>query len=409
MDHTELSLSTERPPPSAGRQPSWYRRLRAARWLWVPLAAFLISRLGIVLVAYIAAPLMVDSSIPPPYHLFGLDNILLDVFASRWDTGFYLRIATDGYAYEAGERLPPMAFWPMLPLLMRALGSLIGSPAVAGLIITNAALLGAALLLYQLVVDEWGGAVAERAVWYMLIFPCSFFGSAIYTESILLFCAIGALLLARRGFWESAAILAFAAALCRLVGLIVGPMLLLEWWRQRQRADARRPPLIAALAAFAAPLGSAAYILYLQLRFGDPLAFANASAAWERQPGLPLKLITDLLQTPAEGWGAAILAGRLYLDNWIDLLFALAFLGLGLMFLIQRRWPETAFILTGVLIPLSSNLLMAMRRYVWVLFPAYILLARWGARPWVDRIITTLFLLGLALFTALFANWYWVG
>jgi hypothetical protein len=52
---------------------------------------------------------------------------------------------------------------------------------------------------------------------------------------------------------------------------------------------------------------------------------------------------------------------------------------------------------------------MSQRRYVWVLFPAFILLAQWGDRPWFDRLVTTLSLLLLGLFTALFANGYWVG
>ncbi len=52
---------------------------------------------------------------------------------------------------------------------------------------------------------------------------------------------------------------------------------------------------------------------------------------------------------------------------------------------------------------------MSQRRYVWTLFPIFFVLARWGERPWLDRVITALSLLGLGLFTALFANWYWVG
>ena len=59
--------------------------------------------------------------------------------------------------------------------------------------------------------------------------------------------------------------------------------------------------------------------------------------------------------------------------------------------------------------PFSSGLLMSQRRYMWVLFPAFILLARWGEYRWVDRTITAFSLMGLALFTAMFANWYWVG
>ena len=70
---------------------------------------------------------------------------------------------------------------------------------------------------------------------------------------------------------------------------------------------------------------------------------------------------------------------------------------------------EAAFVLLGVLITLNSGLLMSMCRYVWVLFPAFILLAQWGRCPAIDKMITTFSLLGLALFTALFANGYWIG
>ncbi|MFZ2361240.1 MAG: hypothetical protein WA040_18000 [Anaerolineae bacterium] len=38
------------------------------------------------------------------------------------------------------------------------------------------------------------------------------------------------------------------------------------------------------------------------------------------------------------------------------------------------------------------------------------LLARWGeGRPWLERSITLLFAIGLALSVALFANGYWVA
>jgi hypothetical protein len=120
-------------------------------------------------------------------------------------------------------------------------------------------------------------------------------------------------------------------------------------------------------------------------------------------------MLSDLFQAPQAGWLSGLLAGQVHLDNWTDFLFVLAFLGMGLVLLYQRRWSESIFVLLGVLIPLNSGLLMSQRRYMWVLFPAFILLARWGKHHWVDRAITLLFISGLALYTALFANWYWVG
>ncbi len=390
-----------------GLKAEHFARLCAARWLWLPLLSFVITRLGIALIAYVAMPLMADSSVPP-YHIRP-DNTLLDVFGSRWDTGFYLGIATEGYRFE-GARLPSVAFFPLLPLLIRAVTLLVGDPLVAGVVIANAALLGASIFVYRLADEAWGSAVADRAVWYLLIFPTSFFGSAIYSESLFLMGATGALYAARHNRWAIAAMLGILTGLTRLMGLVVAPMLAVEWWMQRRHAQSSAKPSAAALLApLAVVVGTSIFMLYLQWNFGDPLAFAHASEAWGRQPSSPIETIGELLRPPLEGWGAAILAGRLPLDNWIDLLASLTTLVLGGVLLRQRRWSEGMFVVLGALIPLSSGLLMSQRRYVWTLFPIFFLLARWGERPWLDRAITALSLLGLGLFTALFANWYWVG
>lgn len=384
----------------------------SASWIWVPLAAFLITRIGIGLVAYISQGILVEGGTAPPYHIIP-DNILLDAFGSRWDTGFYLSIADEGYFYR-GVDLPSVAFFPLLPLLIRAVKPLTGDSLTAGLLITNLALLGASILFYKLVEMQWGKQIAGRAVWYLLIFPTAFFGSAIYTESLFLLTAIGALYFARKGYWESAALFGIAASATRLIGLIVGPMLLIEWWMQRRAAvgdeSKNRPSYKSLLAPILSPLGAAAYILYLKVVFGDPFAFANASAAWGREPQSPLEMVQWLFHAPDGGWLTALKAGNINPDDWIDLLTIIAFLAIGIVLLYQKRWSEGTFVLLGVLIPLNSGLLMSQRRYMWVLFPAFILLARWGGKnPWFDKTITVLFVSGLALFTALFANWYWVA
>jgi hypothetical protein len=387
----------------------WWARLRAARWVWVSLLVFAATRLGILLAAYLAAGLFADSPFVPPYHLRGTANVLLDVFGSRWDTGFYVSIAEEGYRYQ-GVPLPSVAFFPLYPLMMRALGALVGDALVAGILISNAALLLATMLLYRLAAESWGQAVAERTIWYFLIFPTAFFGAAVYSESLFLLAAIGALYFARRGYWEAAALLGIAAALTRLMGLIVAPMLLVEWWIQRrERPIETRPSPLALLAALAVPLGTLAYAAYLNRVFGDPLAFVHGAAAWARQPQSPLVTFAGLLQTPEGGWWSALLAGRVHPDNWIDLGFVLVFLALGLVLLFRRRWSEGLFVTLGAAVALSSGLLMSQRRYVWVLFPAFILLAQWGGRPWFDRLVTAVSLLLLGMFTALFANGYWVG
>ena len=389
------------------QQLNLWDRVKAARWFWMSALIFSVTRLGVFLIAYLGAPLINDQS-GTLYHLRPPDNVVLDVLGSRWDTGFYVSIAEEGYKYE-GVSLPSVAFFPLLPLIMRAVMSLGVDAVVAGVWITNLALLVGTILFYRLVEMEWGQPVADRAIWYFLIFPTSFFGSAIYTESPFLICAIGALYFARRGYWESAGLLGIFATLSRLIGLLVAPLLLIEWWMQHRKPLIKRPALWTFVAPALAPMGTFAYMAYLWRTFGDPLAFIHASAAWGREPSTPWTMIGELFATPAGGWGAALSAGFVHLDNWMDFLFVISFLGMGIVLLFQKRWSEGAFVTLGALIPLFSGLLMSQRRYMWALFPAFILLARWGEQTWIDRLLTVLFLTGLALFTVLFANGYWVA
>jgi hypothetical protein len=385
----------------------------------MPVLAFLITRVGIAGVAYFSTPILVDSNVPP-YHLRP-DNTLLDVFGSRWDSGFYLSIAEEGYRYEDVE-LPSVAFFPLYPMLIRAGVAVTGDSLAAGILVSNLALLGAVILLYRLAGEEWGQGTAERSVWYVLIYPAAFFGSAVYTEGLFMLLSIAALYLARKDRWWAAGLVGILAAMTRLVGMIVAPMLALEWLQKRRagritgmdeaapdEGEKKRPGLSDLLATLLAPIGTLAYMFYLQWLMGDPLGFMRASQAWARQPRSPLETVGELFITPLQGWGRAIADGALPLDNWVDFSFVLFFVFLGVVLLFQKRWSEAAFVLMGAIIPFSSGLLMSQRRYMWVLFPAFILLARWGKNSWVDRMVFVFSLLALGLFTAMYANWYWVG
>ncbi|HNB53485.1 MAG TPA: mannosyltransferase family protein, partial [Anaerolineales bacterium] len=281
--------------------------LKKARWFWMSLFIFGVTRLGVALIAYLGAPLIADAP-NTLYHLRPPENTILDVLGSRWDTGFYVSIAEEGYKYQ-GVPLPSVAFFPLLPMLMRA-GMALGLDAlVAGVLVANLALLLATMLFYRLVEMEWGQGIADRTIWYFLIFPTALFGSAIYSESLFLLCAIGALYLARQGAWESAGLLGIFAALSRFLGILVAPLLLVEWLMQRRKPMFRRPGNWALGAAVVVPLGTVAYMAYLGKTFGDPLAFLHASEAWGRAASSPWTMIGDLLARPEAGWGAALAGG----------------------------------------------------------------------------------------------------
>jgi len=395
-------------PVTPSPEPDGWRDLLArAHWLRTPFFVFLVTRLGIMAIAYIAMSVIPDAQ-ETIYHLRGTGNRLLDVFGSRWDTGFYVSIAEEGYRLE-GVEFPSVAFFPLLPILMRLLMPVVGDAVVAGILISNLALLAATIVLYRMVLEEWDEAVAERTIWYLSVFPASLFGSAIYTESLFLLTVIGASFLARRGRWFGAGMLGVAASLTRLHGILVVVLLAGEWWRQRQSHAAEKPSLAALAAAAVVPLGTMAYMLYCWKAFGHPMAFATAASAWGRVPKSPFAAMAEVVQTPPGGWVSGLFAGSIHVDNWIDLTAVLAFLLLGCALLALGRWGEGLFVVLGVNLSFGSGLLMSQRRYMWVLFPVFVLLGVWGERPWLDRTLTLLSALGLALCTALFANGYWVG
>lgn len=390
--------------PRLGQGP---RALLGRRDVTAPLLAFAVSRVAVFLAVYLSASLVAERPDLPPYHLRGTDNVLVDVLGSRWDSGFYVSIAEEGYRI-VGDPFPSVPFFPLLPLAMRALGALLGDVVPAGILVSNLCLLGAGLLIFRLIEERSGADAAERAVWYLMVFPTSLFGSAVYAESLFLLVATGTLYLARRGAWESAALLGYLTALTRFVGLLLAPVLLLEWWMQRRRNEGR-PPVWGLVAPLAVAAGCGSYMLYLGRRFGDPLAFVHASAAWGRQPSAPGRLLEGLRIAPDGGWWAALWQGALPLVNLLDLGFLLLFFCLGLLLLWRRYWPEACFVLGGVVLAAGSGLLLSQARYMWVLFPAFLPLAEAARRPWLDRLVTTVSLTLLVLFSALFARNYWVG
>lgn len=72
------------------------------------------------------------------------------------------------------------------------------STSVAGLIIANAAALGAFGLLRALVEREESAAVARRSLLYLAVFPTAFFLLAAYAESLFLLWSVACFLALRR-------------------------------------------------------------------------------------------------------------------------------------------------------------------------------------------------------------------
>ena len=372
------------------------------------LLLFLLTRLALLLAGLVGHGLL-----PPGPGLTG-GNLRVEHEApaaveiwARWDSEWYLLIAERGYdvgdflngfpvAYEVADTT---GFFPLYPLLLRALTPFTGAIG-AGIFISNLALLLAVGLIFVISRDLWGpgfGAQAgEAAAVALLICPASAFHSAVYAESLFLALSLAAVRYARQGRFGWSGLWAACATLSRPFGALLAVPLAVEWWRNRHRSRWGW----AAMLAVAAGLGL--YMLFCYGLFGDGLAFVHRQGRWRGALGVPGLAFVRWWQS------GPTLSGTH--GSTIELIVALCIIAaLPAAF---RRLPRSfaLYFTAGVLVPLSSSL-WSFTRIASTLFPIYLLIGlSWaeGKRrlPIAYAIVSgTLALIAMAFFAA---GW-WVG
>ena len=170
----------------------------------------LVSRFGVLAVAFLAVLLI---GFPPEaaqrWRIYS--NELLDLPA-RWDTGWYLGIATEGYKFDAtfpADFQQNIAFFPAFPMSMRYLSVVLGrQPLWTGVGISLVSFFFALTYFLRfarsLLKDE---DRAVTAVTLMAAYPFAVFFSAAYTEGLFLLTLLGAVYhfhqhqLGRAVFW----------------------------------------------------------------------------------------------------------------------------------------------------------------------------------------------------------------
>jgi hypothetical protein len=326
----------------------------------------------------------------------------------RWDALWYLRISEDGYRAGDGSA----AFFPLYPLLVRGLSELWGGhPLPAALLLSHGAWLAALVVLVRALADDLGAPRARAAVLLLALFPTAFFFYAPYPESLLLLLSVTALWSARRGRWAVAGGAAALASATRAAGLVVMLPLAFEVFRA---ARARRPdnPFAGALGAplvalLAAPLGTVLYLLYWQVRFGDPWAPLTQQALWLRQPTWPWD---TLLSATSTAWDSLGAWPRSY--HLLDWLVVVPLVVVALWTTSRLPPAYRLYVWGSLLVPLCfvwpGRPLMSVPRFLLLVWPLFAGLASLLTRPLTRAAVLAVSGAGLALFTILFVNWYWI-
>jgi hypothetical protein len=221
-----------------------------------------------VAVALLWAPLR--SGFPEHEAYGSRSDFVFGVF-DQWDANWFLRIAQHGYDTKQSA-----SFFPLYPLLTRALGAVLGSDLVAGVAISLVAAGCAAIAVTRIARRFAGDRVARDSVLFLALYPAGFVFTAVYSDSLFLALAAWAFLFALESRATPAALLGAMAVLSRPTGLALLPALLwLLWPRERHVRSLLRPSLLLLL-----PAALAGYCLYLSSQFGDAFAFVHSEGSF---------------------------------------------------------------------------------------------------------------------------------
>ena len=367
---------------NASRKPEW--KESATAFFSTRAAIFFVGYLAVFMVGYRegGAPWKID-----PNEFINLQ--------ARWDAGWYLNVAIDGYAYDPTlprDAQQDVVFFPAFPMAMRGLGRLFGGSPIAylfgGTLVSLGAFLWALVYLVRFARDALGDAdQANAAMWLLAAYPFALFFGALYTESFYLLAIVGACYHFRRGEYLPAAMWGLLAGLDRAPGcflsIALGVMAVSPWlprWivggspdDEAVDADRKRRIAPALLSAAMPGVGVLLYSAYIWSLTGHPLTWEAGHAAWGRQyNGLSVLISQRADWILHDGLYAYTSRGGGDLLNVLGALFVIA-----TAFPVARRLglAYAVLILINILPPLAAGGFLSAGRFSSVLFPSFVWLA----------------------------------
>lgn len=343
------------------------------------------SRFGVLLVGFLAVQLI---GFPPEatnrWKIY--DNEFLDLPA-RWDTGWYLTIATEGYQYVANapaDYQQNIAFFPAYPMSMRYLSVLFGRQVLwTGVLISLVAFFIALTYFLRLARDLLGDeGQAMTAVTLLALYPFAVFFSAAYTEGLFLLAMLGAVYhFHKNQLWRSV-MWGLLCGLTRPNGALLSIVLALmaianvDWRVPAWGSIVRR-----VMAAGAPGYGMLLYSAFIYRLTGDPLMWTKQNVAWGRVYRSLDSVVSDRVDfISANGWY------QYASTQTLDMFYLMAvLLCLAAIWPVYRRYglALATLIPLTILPPMAAGGLLSMGRVTSILFPVFLWLG--GAIPAQQR------------------------
>jgi hypothetical protein len=361
-----------------------------------------------------------------------------------WDAAHYATIAQQHYSYDpASPGGSNVAFAPLFPFLVWLLSVTLsaltlgwnwgnpqwGTTVAAGLLISNVSFYIALAMLIKLLASRLGKLRVALMAFALAALPLSFFFSAMYTEGLFLLLLVSAFLVARSAWrlkWLCAGLLGMLAMLARFAGLLLLPVLAVEYlsqagWKWRKiRADIAWLGLV--------PLGLGIYLGFLWWRFGTPNALSSSMEGWNHTGSFFLSTywnsISDLWRSvtgtvPIESDPLLVhvpphlrdhLPTGARLFAFLDLAMPLVLLAGGFLARKKLLASEWTLLILGIVYPLSTNITFSLARYVLPLWPGLVWVGTLKRSKMWLMLVLTIFSLGLlAWCSRIYGSGRWIG
>ncbi|MFZ2199762.1 MAG: mannosyltransferase family protein [Microgenomates group bacterium] len=330
----------------------------------------------------------------------------LNFIASYWKSNFifwsfanfdgehYLSIAKYGYQLRNG--FPEYAFFPLFPLLVHGLSSIIKDYYLSGMLISQAA------LYFTLVyIVKWTKELKIPDIRLALL--CStgaIFLASIYTEPLFLMLASMTMYFSEKKWWGRAIFATALATATRVSGVFLALFLFVKLLKSKTNFVTSGIYLFTSLSGFMA------YMVYLWQTTGDPMSWYHAQSAWGKATATsPLLTLSSYLRAIS----TQFVPDMTHLVVVIEVLVTVGAIALFIKMLLSHALDLSywLYLALSLALPIATGSLGSMPRFVLTMFPLLVVvptLSRFGKTMYYIFSISIL-LVGIVLFT----RGYWYG
>lgn len=327
---------------------------------------------------------------------YGLPDMVRKL--SNFDGIMYIRIATQGYSTTE------QAYFPLYPLLIRLLNSIIHNPIIAGVTISTVLGVISIFVFAKYLRHQVESKDLKWVLLALIAYPTSYYYGVMYTESLFFALLVSTLLSLHERKWLLSFLFGYLIALTRVQGIFVlipVALLALQAIRLRERWSHY------AVIALGPVLGLSTYIAYLWQSVGDPLYFIHAQESFGAHRSSHLVLLPQVIYRYFKIFLTADLSFQYFVAilEFVFFTFVLSLLVYDIYLILKnkilnyQRLGLNLFSFANVIVPSLTGTLTSIPRYTMMALSIYLVIGEIKSKILKLSIIIIFMLLHIIMYS----------